>query len=981
MESNKRIDISDVTDVHIFDAASLLNSARNEAYKKFRQAVEDIKVIRKSFSTVCATSWGKDSLVTLLAALNAHIELMQEGVLHRNSPFIVTHIDTGVESHIMQILAKSEMKKLTQFCSDFGINLDLQIGHPSLSNQWASLYCSGLKLISTASANADCAVQLKINNAAQIEKIVEEKYDHKVITLLGSRLDESQRRKSNMRKRGTDKTTVDMLIAGNSEQERVFAPIMDMTTDEVWTIIRAAGRSPMTDMGFEIMSYNVNHRLINIVYQDGADSSCQYSAKKVKGDKTKAGGCGTSPRFGCSLCAKALMDLSGEQIMKQPKHSVIGGNILQVRNYILSVAQDIHFRTWHGKAVDHTTGAIALQPNVLKSEVIEKIIWLLSQATADDFARAKHFTALVKDGREIEDPGYADIINDTSMEAEDRNILAAAYKEFAQQHLIKPMSLDIALYLSAIHARDGVRLPPFRALWIWNEVANGARIPYPQVKLDDVTMSDIPDAVMALPDSNIPYPSINEFSFLTTETDESCEISTSQVATKIPVRDAKYFVCEDELAGLKNSDMISIRGLSCETLTHKLRVNPLQHEPVKKFSKRPIKRVSKKGGQYTVLERGRTSLDSPSFSYRTSTPNLAKNALIDIPLYLQSEQRSHTLNVAPDNDLQASYGINIEHLYAWIDFGGLESALKAHDDAVRINTKHDGHHYFYGGISPFQHFIRWGVLSLSEKALINTKRILQRTAYFARLGLFSLPEEAIVTLAKKDDYKGAQSVSEYRNVPPSITLGIDKILNMAAYRQYKASVIAKIRVTRNENRRTIKQQLSNQLACPLTHAKDVLHQIYATCEHPYRTAYVKVILAQTLLDDGCKQFDTTNYQHSFMLNKGSLAYIRAFFTDIVMMKKLFDKALHTELFETTSNRKSLVDEAKLLLEKLDGIEKEVMNMMNDPVQRAQLGYKEVMLLDYRKITKLSTIPAWPKANAFKVTFGLNRSIDIKTAVW
>ena len=55
-----------------------LNSIENESYKLFREAVENIKIIRKKYIISNNLSFGKDSCVVLLASLQAHNELIQE---------------------------------------------------------------------------------------------------------------------------------------------------------------------------------------------------------------------------------------------------------------------------------------------------------------------------------------------------------------------------------------------------------------------------------------------------------------------------------------------------------------------------------------------------------------------------------------------------------------------------------------------------------------------------------------------------------------------------------------------------------------------------------------------------------------------------------------------------------------------------------------------------------------------------------------
>ncbi|QTH73019.1 hypothetical protein [Pseudoalteromonas xiamenensis] len=52
---------------------------------------------------------------------------------------------------------------------------------------------SGLKIIGSACTNNGCVEILKVDDAARIERMVEEKYKGRAVTLLGSRLSESAR--------------------------------------------------------------------------------------------------------------------------------------------------------------------------------------------------------------------------------------------------------------------------------------------------------------------------------------------------------------------------------------------------------------------------------------------------------------------------------------------------------------------------------------------------------------------------------------------------------------------------------------------------------------------------------------------------------------------------------------------------------------------------------------------------------------------
>lgn len=943
------------TGVNTFNAQTLLEESQQESHALFRKAVEDIKAIRRKYITVCACSFGKDSTVVLLANLTAHIELMREGELDSQSPLVVSHIDTGVENFLMQMLCNWEIKRLKRYCKLANINLDFRFSIPPLAKQWGSLFLSGLKIISSARTNNDCSVVMKIDNAQRLERSIEKDYQGRVVTLLGSRLDESVARATKMRRAGTDKVTAETLITSDKPDDRVFAPIMDMNDEDVWNIIRGAGESPITAMGYEISSWAPNHRLLNIIYADSKDGSCQYSAKKIKGDKAQAGGCGGSARTGCYTCAKAVTDKSGEEQVKKPRYAAIAGNMLKVRNYIMYVAQDIKYRTYHSRAVDHTTGAIALQPNVLRAEIIDKLMWLLTQVTFDDHERAERFKMLVSQGKEMEDKGYSDIMTDSSLSEEDRRELAEVYREQAQRHLIKPMTFDIALYLSAIHSRDGIRLPPHRAIWIWNEVASGKRIPYPDVDPRDATVSDIPDAIMAIPSEHVTYPSINEFDFLSVTDADSCEIDLSQNHTKLPVRDAKHFLVGDDASHIESasdSDMIGLNGIKAIKWASKIRNTPLSRPVPKKYSKRAVKKASRKDGGYKVLERGRTSLDSPSFSMRTPTPNLSAKMTSDIPLYVHDTGVTESLNLDPDSDVITGFDINRDAMYDWIQFGGLESALEAHDDAIRLRQRHENTIYFYGGMGAFQHYNRYGVFRLNENALINTKRILQRTGYFSRLGLFMLDEDAIVDISTRHSDDIAIKLSEYRNTQArSIRIDITSILPMAEYRQFKAGKLLNIRKQRNSKRKALKRLIADFEQSPTQAAIAQLEMMSEKAKPTYEHAYNKASLAKTLIANNSFAFDGTDFRQSAKINQGIMRYIRAQFSSVDAFKRLFDKAHFDAILEQGDIHKLLLAGERINA-KLDDMEHAAHQALQDTLDSGEVNTVEFMLLNHKGITSI-----------------------------
>lgn len=923
--------LTTATPIQSVDGERLSELLQDESFKLFRNAVDNIKVIRKKYICVSGVSFGKDSTVLLLAALNAHIELMNEGLLDNKSPFVVTHIDTLVENHLLQMLARDQIEQLKAFCEQNNINLDICIGKPALSRQWASLFLSGLKIISSARTNNDCSQILKVDNARIIERSIEKKYKNQVTTLIGSRLDESVARKFKMQSKGTDKVTVESLIDGN-EADRVYAPIMEMTDDNVWMLLRMAGSDPIIKSRIhEIVSYTTQHRLLNIIYSDSKGGSCPTTAKKIKGEKL--GGCGGSARTGCYVCAKSIHDKSGEAQIKQTRHSVISGNIVKVRNLIMYVAQDLSKRTWHGRAIDNTTNAFALQPNVLNAETIDKLIFLLTQVTWDDIARARNLKKLVSQGRELEDAGYYDIVNDPALAEEDKAVLSSAYLKYAIEPLIQPMSLEIAVYLSAIHSRDGVKLPPFRALHIWHAVSNGARIPYPDVDPAQGKIDEIPDAVMVIP-SELPSGQFLGNEILDRETSGGCDSHTSPINSKVSVKDARILIGSENIdAELKGSELISLNSFEASDWFSILRKQPLSRRPKHQFSKRRVIKRRKVGGRSIVVERGRTSLDSPSFGVRSEEPCMNERYLKPVSLFRVSTKHTFDL-ILNDDEIFTSYDIDYEAMIDWDQFDGAESALARHDEFIELMGKNNKSIYKYGGIGAFEHLLRWGVFKMNSRARQHTLRILERTNYFNTIGLYSL----------NDDEIRAMALGENVHIDTS-ALRIKEVMPMSKYRMAKAEVLLTIRAARNASRKMLKARIKDFSTDINKAAKQQLIDMFESAKSAYIEAVRREYQSLSLICNNITSFDGSNYHVIHTLSCGSQRYIESFFDGVAGLKKSFNNKYIDDLKSNKAGYEALTEFNYELLRQLKcNVRQEALQIHQSNHGANLITTKEEMLL-------------------------------------
>lgn len=905
-----------------------LTELANNTSEKFDEAVLELKTVMAEMPCLFALSWGKDSTAVLLAGLKAHKELMDEGIYDCASPFIISNVNTGVENHLVQILEMSQSTALTQYCNKHSINLEYHSVSPPVAEQWSSLFLSGLKILSGPTANSDCSVILKVDQTAKLYRRMKVRYGKDMCTIVGSRLDESIKRKASMQRYGNDSRRAADIIDTDKTGRPVLAPIRNWSSNDVWFVINHAGSQPILNNTLNITfdSYTNSHRLIKLVYGDSESSSCPTSDLKLQG-VGNAGGCGKSSRTGCFVCLKSKRDNSGEIQNTKTRNHFIAGNVNKVRDWLMSIAMDVKYRTWHTRAIDPLTGAIALMPNVLKAEYLDMGIQLLTQVSVDDEIRANRFRRLKALGREQEDPGYKSIFADDSLTGQDQQAFAQAYYQFADQQLINPMSLENATYLSAIHARDGIRLPPYRAMVIYFRTrelllnvpsemwsasqeefdsylsdrkselkSNGYWIDYPSVDLEDMAVSEIPDARMLFPnhqqDFHLSHLSV-ELSDI--ETDRDCGSERSDNSTTLHKDIAKYWLTENELQSHDND--YSLRNIEHIEIGRKIKDTMSKNRKRHAFSKRSVKRKSNKNGVLKVLERGRTSVGSISFSQRSPSPSLldAATAPMIMPMPTRLVLKRPIANVADKQHMQASYEIDLFQLEEWFSFGGAERMFEAHDAFVTLLQGKSMDIYQFQSTSTFHEMARNGLIKFSQQALDISVRILSRTDYFRALGIFNNEVSSLLKRA----------------------------MEMSAYRHLKAKELLAIRNERNANRKALKRFLSvpsNDLRVHITSQVDDV--VKAAKNAIERAAYELTIVRHVSnLSTG---FDDVNYKLLERTQSGFLHYVDALMTKPENMAKL--------AFSNKTMRKILSD--ALLYDELTQAMKDHVVRLKEQVTRA-----------------------------------------------
>ncbi|GLQ71151.1 adenine nucleotide alpha hydrolase family protein [Vibrio penaeicida] len=834
-----------------FDAESERKALHGRAYSLFRKAVDEIKIIKLSYLTTCATSFAKDSKVVVMSALQAHVELIKEGKIDKDTPFIVHSIDTGVENPLVVLNCLHSVRGLKKTCEALGVNLELNIGKPPLASQWAALYASGLKILCNAKSNSDCSIIMKIDTAAIVEKSLQEKYpNQEIVTLLGSRHQESARRSASVKKFTPSRTAEELI----DNEQLVFCPIQDMSDDEVWSLIKMAnplgGRS-MTQSEYDIMGY-CSHTFLYHLYKDSSQKgACPTTAKTTQGESP--GACGGSARTGCFVCLKSTRDKSGESAAQMARHRAYSLNSNKVRNWLQFISSDIQYRSFLSKAIDYSNGeSICLQPNSPSGEILSTMIWYLSMLTFDEKKRAQEFKTLVENGRAHEDITISEIQSDDSLSAQDKSELIEVYTSFATQPLIEPINLELAVYLSGIHARDGIALPKFHGLMVYLAVQGGERIPYPNVDLDKMVESKIPDPIMAIP--SVPFESYNpefnsELSQLGFDREMNCQVQDTFVRTRFLERDVKRLL--PEYLTQVNNGYLSVQGLVPVPL---FSISGEASRQRKSRKERSERRLLRRKGK---IERATSRVNSYAFKARPETSVLEESTSRTVMGFAPHHIKEPVLEAIEFSSMSDErFEVDLNQYFEIMQFE-LPRLRKQWRAEIKMNEELHGTMFIPSSTQAFNWLTETGILSLSRSAKLSSLRIMSRTNYFRSVGLHSLSNEQLVEMFhQRKAPKNTQIVS---------------LMSMNEYRSFKAENLLEIRAKRSQSRQKVLKQQALRASDEATFQIELMNQMHANHGNYITESILDIVVSEILLRHGVKAFDERRFD---LLKETSVAYLR-----------------------------------------------------------------------------------------------------------
>jgi 3'-phosphoadenosine 5'-phosphosulfate sulfotransferase (PAPS reductase)/FAD synthetase len=727
----------DSINVQTISPRYLTDTVDREAKELFDVVVARIKkvVVQRKLRIAC--SFGKDSNLILSAGLEAHIQAVREGAISADQPFIVSNIDTGVDDIFVRAQIAYEVRELKAYCAQNGVNLVYRSAVPPLRYSWAVMYLSGMKLPSFAKSSADCSVILKVDPAKALESELAELHGD-MVTVLGVRSDESARRASSIKRHGLDDVEVFEQTV-NGKTVKTFAPIVDIETDDVFAILRRSGTKPIvkTAPQYRIPTYKAHNQLLIKLYGDAQDT-CPVSSFQsgVAGAEAKRGSCGTGSRFGCYTCLKVVKDKSADSRQRFAQYDR-AGKVKLIRDWMAHNADNMSLRTAVGKSLCDVTGSIVIQENTYNAQTLEKLIYWFAMATREDMLFAENFRVLVDEGRLHEDAGYNEILNDPTIDEEYRDFFLQHYIEMSQEHLIKPLTFDHILMLCAIHARDGVALPPYRALHIWNEVMQGNYIDWP---------------VIVGEPANDPVPEPRFYFGNFKKTFRAGFINP---------------LAMDDLSCSTTAQFSSAGALSyAADIRIGTDVNTKQTSTVVKhaFTRRKIVSKRKSGG-ITRFEKGRMSVAFPVVpAVSAHVQGMEKPVTVKVPTTVRTLVAD--LNMWEQDEVDTGFSLNAEpaDMFLMTEY---DRCLQKHDAFVARSGN------VYGGTGPFMHMVNYGVIRMTSRAQIASERMLARTEQLVSaehgVSLLNMSREELVSYTVDQ--------SEYRTRRAQALLTIRKARN------------------------------------------------------------------------------------------------------------------------------------------------------------------------------------------------------------
>ena len=321
----------------------------------------------------CATGYssGKDSSV--LASLVLNVARMR---IEQDLPvptLILSHGNTLIENPAVDLLAKAEMKRIKAYADrhGFGDKLIIDIATPNLSNHYFVQVLAGRTIATFPENGAKCSEMLKVAPLSKQKRRLRKQFGlDGMVTMIGTRLDESAARGRAMRDRG--ESAIEPVV--NDQGEQILSPIMHWSTDHIFEYLG------YVKAGL-IESYSDFDDLLE-VYRGANGGSCELSI--MANGKAPSTACGA--RTGCTICLRVAPLRAGKDggiapqreeslnnMVKDEKYAYMAG-LARYRDYLAACHYDPSKRSWLGRTVNEDDSTVAISPDAYSPDHCRDLI-------------------------------------------------------------------------------------------------------------------------------------------------------------------------------------------------------------------------------------------------------------------------------------------------------------------------------------------------------------------------------------------------------------------------------------------------------------------------------------------------------------------------------------------------------------------------------------------------------------------------------
>ncbi|MBH9739898.1 phosphoadenosine phosphosulfate reductase family protein [Vibrio navarrensis] len=316
---------------------------------------------RGHYAPIGLLSGGKDSSCALSMSLVAWSRACRRNPKLKSLPFIILSVDTKVEMPVKANYLKAEFRAYMDFAKDNGINLFIDTPSPNISSRWQGKVVGGsYRNFNVARTSGHkCAILWKINVVNQALKEWHKKLQPtglKLLTIVGSRMDESNTRKQNLTNFGVkDGVVVEPSGATNFHS---YYPVLNFTKEDIWNYLLMAEDSenavfPGIKDGFFGTVELYNSLAGGECSIDMSNSSCAGS------------------RDGCWQCYASPDEVIDEGIAKTNPHIA---PLVEFRKFMLINDRNSNLRNYIQTQLDDNDLFVKYIPNGLCGAYLLKIL-------------------------------------------------------------------------------------------------------------------------------------------------------------------------------------------------------------------------------------------------------------------------------------------------------------------------------------------------------------------------------------------------------------------------------------------------------------------------------------------------------------------------------------------------------------------------------------------------------------------------------